>query len=70
MMDAELQGQIERALAELRPSLRTAIVLTGLQGMDVAEAAQVEGCSRATMYWRVHKARKQLRLRLNRYLSL
>ena len=37
--------------------------------LDVAEAARIEGCTRATMYWRIHEARKRLKQRLQRYLS-
>jgi RNA polymerase sigma-70 factor (ECF subfamily) len=69
VLDAELQREIEAALAGLSPGLRAAIVLTGIQGLDPKEAARVEGCSIATMYWRIHQARKRLADRLQGYLS-
>jgi RNA polymerase sigma-70 factor (ECF subfamily) len=68
-MQTELQSQVEAALAELSPKLRAAIVLTSLQQLDTAEAAEIEGCSASTMYWRVHEARKQLKARLKGHLS-
>ena len=49
--------------------LRAAVVLTMMQGLGVREAAGIEGCTAATMYWRIHKARKILRKRLETYLT-
>lgn len=68
-MQAEMNHQITAALAELSPSLRAAMVLTVLEGMSAKEAARIEECSRATMYWRVHRARKILTQRLAKHLS-
>ena len=68
-MAGELDRAIADALDELAPALRAAIVLTVIQDVPVSDAARVEGCSTATMYWRVHRARKQLRAELGRYLS-
>ena len=65
----ELDSEIESALASLSPKLRAAIVLTSVQGLDVKEAARIEGCTTATLYWRIHQARRQLRSRLERWLS-
>jgi RNA polymerase sigma-70 factor (ECF subfamily) len=60
-MQAELESAVETALRELPPKLRAAIVLTTLEKIEVGEAARIEGYSRATMYWRIHEARKRLR---------
>lgn len=60
----------ERALASLSPVLRAAITLTAIQGLSVTEAARVERCLAATMYWRIHQARKVLRDKLDRQASL
>jgi RNA polymerase sigma-70 factor (ECF subfamily) len=68
-MVAELESAVEDALGELSPPLRGAIVLTSLQRFDVKEAARIEGCATATMYWRIHEARRQLRKRLAKYSS-
>lgn len=67
-MQRELEAAIEAALGELPPKLRAAVVLTSLEQMDVAEAARIEGCTRATMYWRIHEARKRLKRRLESHL--
>ena len=64
-MAREMKDDVAAALGELSPSLRAAIVLTGIHGMSVEEAARAEGCLAATMYWRVHQARKLLRARLS-----
>ena len=69
-LQVELNEEIRAALAELSPKLRAAIVLTALHDVDVSEAARIEGCTTATMYWRIHQARKQLSGRLAKYLSL
>jgi len=66
-VEGELDQAIRAALAHLTPKLRAAIVLTNIEQMDPAEAARIEGCSTATMYWRIHEARKQLRRRLERH---
>jgi len=60
----EHQG-MTAALSRLDPVLRTALVLTVMEGLDPAEAARTQGCSRATLYWRIHQARKQLKQELN-----
>ncbi len=65
----ELDDQISAALAQLSPKLRAAIVLTSIQGLEPTEAAKIENCTKATIYWRIHEARKQLRHRLRDYLS-
>jgi RNA polymerase sigma-70 factor (ECF subfamily) len=65
----ELDAEIEAALAALSPPLRAAFVLTTLHDTGIAEVARIEGCSIATVYWRVHEARKILKARLRRYLK-
>ncbi len=53
--------EVEQALAKLSAKLRTAIVLTAIEHLSPKEAAAIEGCSMATMHWRIHQARKQLK---------
>lgn len=54
-----------RALLEgldaLSPSLKSAVVLTALQGLSYPEAAVVLGTSEGAIAVRIHEARKQLR---------
>jgi DNA-directed RNA polymerase specialized sigma24 family protein len=56
----ESDARVAKALESLSPPLRAAIVLTAIQGMSMKEAAKAEQCLMATLYWRVHQARKLL----------
>ena len=67
-MHGELQLAIQAALDELPPKLRAAIVLVTMEQIDVGEAARIEGCTRPTIYWRLHEARKRLKQRLKGHL--
>jgi RNA polymerase sigma-70 factor (ECF subfamily) len=60
----ETDRRVTAALASLPMALRAAITLTALQGLDARAAAAVEGCLTATMYWRVHQARRLLKKKL------
>ena len=64
VMGRETADGVGRALALLSPTLRAAITLTAINGLSVQEAARAADCVRATMYWRVHEARRQLRRHL------
>lgn len=64
----ELKQQIESAVNELSDKLRGAVVLLVIEQRSVGEAAAVEGCSTATMYWRLHQARRKLKNKLGDYL--
>ena len=66
---AELDGAVRRALATLPPKLRAAIVLVTIEELDPAEAARIEGCTRATIYWRLHEARKRLAESLREHVA-
>ncbi|MHC4399797.1 MAG: RNA polymerase sigma factor [Planctomycetota bacterium] len=68
-MAGELNGAITAAVGSLTPTLRAAVVLTTLQGLGVREASKIEGCATATMYWRIHKARKILKKELEKHLT-
>lgn len=57
----ERKDRIAVALGRLSPQLRTAIVLTAMQGLTAVQAAEIEECSLGTMYWRIHEARRKLR---------
>ena len=58
---SELDRDITEALKSLNPTLRAAVTLVSIHGMSPKEAAEVEGCVVATMYWRVHEARRLLK---------
>lgn len=65
----ELDGAVDRALADLPPKLRAAIVLVAIEELDPADAARIEGCTRATIYWRLHEARKRLATALREHVA-
>jgi RNA polymerase sigma-70 factor (ECF subfamily) len=68
-MGSDADQEITRALERLSPRLRAAMTMTALQGLTPAQAARVEGCSAAAMYWRIHQARKEMRVTLKDLLS-
>jgi RNA polymerase sigma-70 factor (ECF subfamily) len=68
-MDNELDDAIRSGLAELPLALRTALVLTSLQGVSPQEVATMEGCTVSTVYWRVHEARKLMKRRLHVWIG-
>lgn len=65
----ELNDIVDAAVAELSPALRSALLLTGVEGFSPEEAAEIEGCTTDNIHWRVHKARKLLKLKLAEYLG-
>jgi len=54
------QPAVLAALADLSPRDRDAITLIAWDGLRAEEAATVLGCSRATFYVRLHRAKKRL----------
>ena len=57
----ELRRALGRALAELPPALRTAIVLRDVEGLSTQEAAEIAGVSQAAFKSRLHQARLRVR---------
>lgn len=64
----EMNGDIQRALERLTPKLKRAIVCHVIEGLSIPAIAVMEGCSQATVYWRIHFARKTLKRALAEYL--
>lgn len=62
----ETYGVLLRALDALSPTLKSAVVLTALQGLSYQEAAVVLGTSEGAVAVRIHEARKLLRSSLDR----
>lgn len=60
VMAGEEYTQAVKAMAALSPILREALILNVMEGMPVTVAAKAAGCGTATMYWRIHAARKEL----------
>lgn len=61
----QTERRLAAALESLSPTLRSAVVLVLLQGMPHKEAADVLGCPEGTVAWRIHEARRRLRLALD-----
>lgn len=60
----QLSARIASALEGLSESLRTTVTLVLVHGMPQKEAAEVLGCSEGTVAWRIHEARRRLRVAL------
>lgn len=54
-----------RAFDRLSPLLKTTVALTMMQGLSYPEAAVVLETTEGTIAWRIHEARKQMRLALD-----
>jgi RNA polymerase sigma-70 factor (ECF subfamily) len=52
--------QLREALAQLKPADREALLLTAWEDLPPERAARAAGCSRATFYVRLHRARGRL----------
>lgn len=63
---SESYAQLLAAFDELSPLLRTTVVLTTLQGLSHREAAVVLETTEGTVAWRIHEARRQLRITMER----
>jgi RNA polymerase sigma-70 factor (ECF subfamily) len=64
---SELRNILIKALKELRPILRAVFVLRDVEGLSIAQTAEVLNLSHAAVKARLWRARLQLRERLNRY---
>jgi RNA polymerase sigma-70 factor, ECF subfamily len=58
---SELRAALGRAIAELPPPLRTAIVLRDVEGLSTQEAAEIAGVGQAAFKSRLHQARLRVR---------
>ena len=59
-----LRGDLERALQDLPPLFRTAVVLCDVQGLSYEEVAEATGWPLGTVRSRIHRGRRLLRRRL------
>lgn len=58
---ANLDNDVQRALDELRPEYRAAVVLCDIEGLSYEEIAVTLGVKLGTVRSRIHRARAQLR---------
>jgi RNA polymerase sigma-70 factor, ECF subfamily len=66
---SELRDILVRTVEELRPILLTVFVLRDVEGLSIAQTAEVLNLSQAAVKARLWRVRLQLRERLNRYLD-
>jgi RNA polymerase sigma-70 factor (ECF subfamily) len=59
--NSELRTALGKALADLPPPLRTAIVLRDVEGLSTQEAAEIVGAGQAAFKSRLHQARLRVR---------
>lgn len=60
-LDRELALALLDGIGELSESLRTTLIMVGIDGLSHAEVAKILGCPEGTIAWRVHEARRKLR---------
>lgn len=65
----ELRDQIQRAIAAVPDIYRMAVILADIEGLSMAEIAQILGCPVATVRTRLHRGRTVIRQRLEAYLK-
>ena len=66
---SEQQGAVRAALAELAEEFRTALVLKEMEDLSYEEIAEIVGCPIGTVRSRIHRARAELRERLQGLLQ-
>jgi RNA polymerase sigma-70 factor (ECF subfamily) len=69
LLDRELRGKLEYAIASLSDDHRAVVVMHHLQGMEVAEIARIMKCSVGTVKSRLSRARAALREYLRGYVE-
>jgi RNA polymerase sigma-70 factor (ECF subfamily) len=70
VLDTELAGEVEQAIASLPPLQREALVLFEYEDLSLAEIAAVVGADSGAVKGRLFRAREKLRARLDRYFRI
>ena len=70
VLDDELAGEVERAIASLPPLQREALVLFEYEDLSLSEIAAVVGVDSGAVKARLFRARETLRVRLDRYFRI
>lgn len=60
LANADEWQRVTAAMASLPPTLRAVFVLAVIEELPGDEIATIMKCPRATVYWRLHRARKKL----------
>lgn len=69
LMQKEVLGEINAAIAKLPPKQRTAIMLFEVKGHSIREIASLLSCSEGAVKFNIHQARKKLRRELQHHLG-
>lgn len=69
METKERAKAVKRAITDLPPDLRTAVLLFEYEGLSHAEIASVEGCSAKAIETRLYRARQYLEQKLASWLK-
>lgn len=69
LMSTEAKEILEKAIAELPPTLRVVVVLRDLNGLSTRETSEALNISEMAVKTRLSRARLQLRQTLSRYFS-
>jgi RNA polymerase sigma-70 factor (ECF subfamily) len=69
-LDREFEQTLERALDQLPPDWRAAVVLRDIEGLSTQAAAEIIGVRQAAFKSRLHRGRMELRALLEPYLGL
>ncbi len=69
VLDAELSGAVQQAVADLPPLQREVLILFEYEGQSLAEIAAVVEADIGTVKARLHRARQRLRKRLSPWLA-
>jgi RNA polymerase sigma-70 factor (ECF subfamily) len=70
VLDNEMAGEVEQAIASLPHLQREALVLFEYEDLSLAEIAAVVGADSGTVKSRLFRARETLRARLDRYFRI
>jgi RNA polymerase sigma-70 factor (ECF subfamily) len=57
----ELEGIVERCIADLEPEFREVLILRDVEDMSYEEIADITGLADGTVKSRIHRARLQLK---------
>ena len=68
-MGAELSVIVQKAIAELPPLQREAVILFEFEDLSLAEIAEVVNADVGTVKSRLHRAREKLRVLLEPYMK-
>lgn len=65
-VDREIAEAMAEGIDSLSDTLRTTLIMVSVDGLSHAQAAEILGCPEGTVAWRVHEARKKLRVFLEK----